>query len=256
MSHGIQTAQAETHLFEKKYNGFTLFLDCKNHAAAAFRYNLGKTPKNHNVNSVTLAIKEDINVPVECQPTTTDSYRQNIFFTGDQSWNTAFLVWPGHLDNKTKGYKDAHLVTNTLPQNSRFNTIKGAWYQTNKIIECYRDISDLMIWGGVIWGNDRSNDFFTKSHGIATPDYFWKVIYREDTDNYIAWLFPNKKTTLADNIDDYLISLSKLRKVLDYELNITKYISPRNHDIQHLKSWNVFNNFTALNCDGQRKNRG
>ena len=123
---------------------------------------------------------------------------------------------------------------------------------SSDLIQCYRDISDLLVWGGAIWGSDVSNDYFIRSHGIATPDYFWKVIYRKDTNDYIAWLFPNNKTTIAENLDDYLISLTKLINVLDYIPNITKYIEPDSRNIQHIKSWNVFNNFTALSCGGQR----
>ncbi|CAK0752970.1 hypothetical protein CCP3SC5AM1_1940006 [Gammaproteobacteria bacterium] len=32
---------------------------------------------------------------------------------------------------------------------------RGAWLMTEEIIECYRDISNLEVIGGPIWGNDE-----------------------------------------------------------------------------------------------------
>ena len=42
--------------------------------------------------------------------------------------------------------KDTFFITNLLPQQSTFNQGKGAWFATEKISECYRDLSRLSIW--------------------------------------------------------------------------------------------------------------
>jgi endonuclease G len=51
-------------------------------------------------------------------------------------------------------------MTNILPQAANMN--RGAWLQTEEIVECYRDIDELLIIGGVIWGNNPKDDYFVE----------------------------------------------------------------------------------------------
>jgi endonuclease G len=37
---------------------------------------------------------------------------------------------------------------------------------------------ELLVLGSVIWRQNPVDDYFLKSHGIATPDAFWKVVIR------------------------------------------------------------------------------
>lgn len=63
-------------------------------------------------------------------------------------------------------------MTNILPQVAQMN--RGAWLLTEEIVE-FRDIDELLVIGGVIWGNNPADDYFILSHGVKTPDAFWKV---------------------------------------------------------------------------------
>lgn len=63
-----------------------------------------------------------------------------------------------------------------MPQASNMN--RGAWLLTKEITECYRDIDELLIISGVIWGDNPDDDIYVDSHGVKTPDAFWKVIIR------------------------------------------------------------------------------
>ena len=89
-------------------------------------------------------------------------------------------------------------MTNILPQVASMN--RGAWLQTEEIVECYRDIDELLVIGGVIYGNDKSDDYFKKSHGVATPSAFWKVIIR-GKDRVIAWIVPNSPKAKRKSLD-------------------------------------------------------
>jgi endonuclease G len=64
---------------------------------------------------------------------------------------------------------------------------------TEEIVECYRDIDELLVMGGVIWDNNPADDYFLQSHGVKTPDAFWKVIIRgmRQDERAIAWIVPN-----------------------------------------------------------------
>ena len=74
------------------------------------------------------------------------------------------------LDSFQQAMIDPFFVTNMLPQAARFNGGGGAWRRTEEIAECYREISILRIWGGVIWGDDATNDVFVDTHNVITPD--------------------------------------------------------------------------------------
>ncbi|MDD2863959.1 MAG: DNA/RNA non-specific endonuclease, partial [Methylococcales bacterium] len=86
------------------------------------------------------------------------------------------LVPANHLDYSANAIKATNNMTNILPQAANMN--RGAWLQTEKIIECYRDIDELLVICGVIWGNNPADDYFVQSHGVKTPDAFWKVVMR------------------------------------------------------------------------------
>jgi endonuclease G len=76
---------------------------------------------------------------------------------------------------------------------SDLTTDRGAWLLTEEIVEYYRDIDELLVIGGVIWGNNAKDDYFVVSHGVRTPDYFWKIIIRGigQDERAIAWIMPN-----------------------------------------------------------------
>ena len=80
------------------------------------------------------------------------------------------------------------------------------------ITECYRDIEDLFIIGGIIYGE---NTKFVKSHGVKTPAPFWKVIIRgraNDT-RAIAWLVPNTSEAKQKKLDDYLVTITEIEEL-------------------------------------------
>jgi translocation and assembly module TamB len=62
------------------------------------------------------------------------------------------------------------------------------------------DIEPVTVMGGAIWGDNPRNDF-VDSHGVATPDAFWKVLIRED--RAIAWLIPNTAEATRKRLDSY-----------------------------------------------------
>ena len=102
-------------------------------------------------------------------------------------------------------------MTNILPMTLQLNL--GAWGQTEKITECYRDTNELLILGGAVWGNTkkaRKNDYFVTTHNIRTPEFFWKVIIKGDGET-IAWYIPNDQTAKSANIDKYLVKPSQIQ---------------------------------------------
>lgn len=80
------------------------------------------------------------------------------------NYDRGHQVPANHLNTSEEAIKATNTMTNILPQAANMN--RGAWLRTEEIIECYRDISELLVIGGVIWGNNAADDFFVVSHGV------------------------------------------------------------------------------------------
>lgn len=186
-------------LLKREYEGFTVWLDCAERAAVKFLYNAQRDTGNEPRRD---KFSFDPEVPRECQQTSTKGYG-NHYDRGHQ-------VPANHLDHSAMAIKQSNYMTNILPQAEAMN--RGAWLLTEEITECYRDIDDLWVLGGVIWGNNPEDDYFVDSHGVRTPDAFWKVIIRSN-DEAIAWIIPNSSQATRDNLDDYLVSVAEIEKI-------------------------------------------
>lgn len=200
-------------LLKLDYQGFTVWLDCARRGAVKFRYNA-----QHDTGSAKRNDKFflDPNVPGECQQTTAKAYGEN--------YDRGHLVPANHLDSSEAAIKATNTMTNILPQAANMN--RGAWLLTEEIIECYRDIDELLVIGGVIWGDNPADDYFVQSHGIKTPDAFWKVVIRGTGQNEraIAWIVPNSQDATKKNLDRYLVSVDEVEKVTGEKIPVADYV--------------------------------
>lgn len=199
-------------LLQVNYEGFTVWLDCEKHGAIKFQYNA-----QHDTGNEARAknFKLDPNVPTECQQTSTKGY--------GQGYDRGHQVPANHLDYSPEAIKQSNYITNILPQTAQMN--RGAWLLTEEIIECYRDINELLVIGGVIWGNNSDNDYFVHSHGVKTPDAFWKVVIggSGQDERAIAWIVPNSTDATKKNLDLYLVSLDELEHVTGELIPVADY---------------------------------
>jgi len=215
---GSPTPTPDTYLFVKQYYGFELTLYCDKSAqagyAVGYAYNL---TLDQNDLGTKREYTNDFSVPNECQQqfsgTNMPSY-QNVNCDTDDRINNEFcydrghIVMGNHMDGTPQTRQDASYVTNLVPQASGFNQNPGAWKETEDIIECHRDYPDvdyLEIFGGMIYSVDN-NDFFIESHGIPTPDLFYKVVvkfYKDSSKDpdVIAWLMKNAYYDKKDRLD-------------------------------------------------------
>lgn len=148
-------------------------------------------------------------LPKHCRQFKTSTYRlpKSVPISYDRGHGVHQNIWDG-----TKSLmRESNSMANILPQASQLNR-KGAWRYTEKLTECFRDKGPVKVWGGVIWGKDSSNDHFKVSHGVTTPDYLWKIIKYPDGMAQ-GWLFPNSNVATVANIDDYLVSISRLERL-------------------------------------------
>ncbi|MBE0469963.1 MAG: DNA/RNA non-specific endonuclease [Methyloprofundus sp.] len=200
-------------LLRLDYEGFTVWLDCARHGAVKFRYNAQHDTGSHKRYGKFFL---DPKVPAECQQTTAKAYGQN--------YDRGHLVPANHLDHSETAIKATNTMTNILPQAANMN--RGAWLMTEEITECYRDIDELLIIGGVIWGNNPDDDYFVQSHGVKTPDAFWKVIIRGVGSNQraIAWIVPNSQEAKRKKLDNYQVSVSEIERVTGEIMPVADYV--------------------------------
>jgi len=199
-------------LLQLDYEGFTVWLDCARRGAVKFRYNA-----QHDSGSAKRYddFFLDPQVLPECQQISSKAYGHN--------YDRGHLVPANHLDASELAIKATNTMTNILPQAVNMN--RGAWLLTEEIIECYRDIDELLVIGGVIWGNNPADDHFVKSHGVQTPDEFWKVIIRGigQDERAIAWIVPNSPEATKKNLDKYLVSVEELERVTGEKIPVADY---------------------------------
>ena len=191
------------------YGGFRLLYDCDLKSAIRFEYVVDRDTGNFSRPST---FTFDPNLSKNCsQQQSTNSYASVV-----SAWDRGHLVASNHMDYDAAYLLSANYMTNIVPQLASFN--QGLWKETESITECYRDLAPIQVIGGVIY-SDTSNDFFVSSHGIKSPDYFWKTLVTTNSFNQIktiSWLFPNQ-SALA-NLNSYIVSIEELERRVGSDL--------------------------------------
>ena len=219
-----QVATPPEKLMRLDYEGFTVWVDCEKRGAVKFQYNAqhdnGSLPREEK-------FALDPNVPAQCQQTTANAYGHN--------YDRGHLVPANHLDYSAAAIKATNNMTNILPQAANMN--RGAWLETEEIVECYRDITELLVIGGVIWGNNPADDYFVKSHGVKTPDAYWKVVIRGSGQNEqaIAWIVPNSKDAIRKNVNQYLVTVHEIERITGEKIPVAEYAK----DTKPAASWTI-----------------
>lgn len=199
----LATAQAE--ILTLNYGGFKLKYDCSNRTALRYEYTL-----NYDNGSAARpsSFYLDPNMPAGCnQQTTTASYASVV-----AGYDRGHLVTSNHMDYSSTYIKRANYMNNVVPQVASFN--QGIWVKAEEVAECYRDLAPVKVYGGVVY-NSTGNDYFLYTHGIRTPDYFWKTIITTDTSGStkaISWYIPNQAGLLG--LDSYLVSIKQLESLI------------------------------------------
>jgi endonuclease G len=72
---------------------------------------------------------------------------------------------------------------------------------------------------------NSADDYFLQSHGIKTPDAYWKVIVRGTgaDERAIAWIVPNTQDATGKRLDQYLVSVEDIEKVTGEKIPVADY---------------------------------
>lgn len=121
-------------------------------------------------------------------------------------------------DHDKQLMKETNYMSNIVPHQKTQNR-NGLWRYSEKLTECYRDISNVFVIGGNIWGDNESNDYFWESHGVVTPDFLFKIIKIESSNNteVFSWLIPNNPLARSSNANDFAVSISEIERLGGYD---------------------------------------
>lgn len=207
-----EISKLSDNILKLDYSGFTVWLDCSKRGAIRYQY-----VAQHDTGSFKRYDKFSLDpkVPKECQQYSSKTY--------GLKYDRGHQVPANHMDYSGLAIKQTNYMTNILPQAANMN--RGAWLQTEKITECYRDIAELLVIGGVIWENNDADDYFLQSHGVRTPDAYWKVIIRGtgQDERAIAWIVPNSQDATAKRLDRYLVSVDDIENATGEKIPVADY---------------------------------
>lgn len=207
---------------EKEYDGFKLWVDCDLRGSVMYHYTL-----QSDIHSVerTFDYKFAPNVTKECQQTSTAPYPPIEANHYDHGLGVPFR----HIEHSQKAAQQTNYMVNVWPMHRDLN--QGAMLQTELIAECYREIEDIEVYGGIIAGATPANSEYLESHGIHTPGYFWRAFI--SSERAIAWIFPNKPKMNLKTIDDYIVTLNSLEVITMFKFPVDKKLK----NIKPNRSW-------------------
>jgi len=201
-SQPTSASAAEHRTVTLDHGGFRLLYDCDERSALRFEYRL-EADVGQLARADTFLLGDPL-LPSGCA----EQLRATSYASVASGWDRGHLVAANHMDGSADWMNSAFYMTNIVPQRAAFN--RGIWLQTEEISECYRDLAPVQVIGGLIF-DDASNDVFVASHGLRTPDWFWKVLITTDASGAVqaqAWLMPNRDG--LSGLDAYLVRLVDL----------------------------------------------
>lgn len=209
---GTEPDQAMTDgapLTELDYGRFQILYDCALGEPHRFTYTIG--PDTGSLERID-NFRVDQSLPAGCKGQISAKAYNSV-----PGFDRGHLAPANHFDDSRQAMNASNLMTNIVPQIASHN--RYTWGMTETLTECYREFGQVRVIGGVVFGSepaDLENDYFVETHGIATPEAFWKVLLAKDaTGNtqVIAWWIPHA-AGLGSNLDPYVHSVAEVEALL------------------------------------------
>lgn len=148
---------------------------------------------------------------------------------GETQYDRGHGVHQNIWDHSRETMKKTNMMTNIVPQNRKQNRY-GLWRKLETRVECARDLKDsagmstsTSVFLGNIWGDDKSNDHFRRSHLVTTPDFLWRVhVYPTDPNKAYAWIIPNDANAKLSNEHQYRATMHEIAERAEYPIQFPK----------------------------------
>lgn len=206
---------------------YTSILDCRTRTPLLVAYPLaedqGNAPRHDGyIDDWALALRFP-----HCHPKTDHGFKtyQSVLRRQGmhQQVDVGHLAMANHLDNNEHYMRLANQWSNLAPQSAIKNRQGGAWYATELVAECHRDIEPLLLLSGIHtpWPLTGSQPFMA-TFGQPMPQAWWRLIYWQQSNRYAIWWMPNDDSSSAAKLlaGDYSLTLPQLTQRLDYQLSL------------------------------------
>lgn len=212
---GLLSCNVYARTIKLDYGSWEIHYNCEKRGYEYFHYTT--VPDTGNLDRYK-PFHQEKRLPKKCRQYSKKSYKRPK--NAPIKYDRGHGVHSNLFDHSKKLMKQTNSFANIVPQAKKLNR-RGVWRKTEILTECYRDIGTVEVWGGVIFGNDKSNDHFIRSHGVVTPDYLWKVIKFPDGE-VNAWLMPNDDTPTGLKMDTYLKAPATISKYTGIKFEIPR----------------------------------
>lgn len=222
---GLTPASAE--ILEIRYEGFTTWVDCDRRGPVLFHYVTEPDSGNFGRHANYFF---DAAVPPRCQSLSRETFQSVLTANNIVGvfYDVGHQAPANHFDGSPTAIRETNHWTNLLPQTASMN--RGAWLETEHIIECLRDLVDLEVWGGPVWGSNFEDDYFVDSHGVRTPAAFWKVVIRTDNRDAMAWVIPNGLAPRS-SLDMWIESVATIERLTGLTFDVA------DRELEPASSW-------------------
>ena len=200
---------SNSNVVKLKSEFFEIHVNCDARGFQYFAYTLDK-----DVGSLPRykPFHKDLRLPKNCQQSRTSTSR--LPKGSPIQFDRGHGVSSNAMDDSLEAMKLTNAFSNIVPQASKLNR-SGAWREIEILEECYREFGrGIKVFGGALY-ETVSNDFFMISHGVKTPDRFWKIILFADNEVQ-AWLMPNTNKPIKAQIDRYLVAPAEIENITGY----------------------------------------
>ena len=119
-------------MVECTYARFTTWLSCDQRATVMSFHSLGADTGSADTRSRSYKVDDDPAL-VGCQQSSSNTYASVL-----RGYDVGHMSAINHFDDNQAAALETNHMTNLLPQASSFNQ-RGAWRETEKLVECYRD---------------------------------------------------------------------------------------------------------------------
>lgn len=228
---------------------YYLWMDCCRRTAVRFMYEIRPDRVNYDRADWTKDDRKDQNnnriVSDACQPKSVKTFKHpecmdRRKLQEQPCYDRGHLAMANHLDRSAQAMRSTFYGPNMVPQLAAMNQSPGTWGRIEDILECQRDeqhLESITVVGGMIFNDTSNDDWSVSSHGMPTPDAFWRVhvrYYRQSWNSRFrppkvdAWLLPHSLEYARTDPDRWRVSVSTIRSVANDFLSEVpaSYIAP------------------------------
>lgn len=158
--------------------------------------------------------------------TTPEDYEEPVYDMGH-------LANSESIDTSVNANSETFLMSNMTPQLPGHNRAiwKGLEIRERKWANNFGNVT-------VIAGAIYTVGYKTIGNGVPVPSYYWKIIFRPDQNEAIAFIIPHKKLS-TKYLDDYIVSVDSLEETtgFDFFSNLPDEIENKIESIKYEKQW-------------------